>query len=332
MRGKYLHQKIATGRLTLPVVVLITIVCWLISFFYIPDLPTRNFSYSFLEVLRVAPPTEWISRIISFLIYISIGYLLIFLNNTFAIIRIRASIQTAVYWLFVAACPIIHQLDAGNAASVGLFLCIYFLFNSYQSSRPSASICYAFLFLAIGSLAFPKLTYIAPLLWLTAYKFKALTPRSFTASLVGWGLPYWFFFCYCYLSNQTETFYSPFIELTTFHPVDLKLLYPREVAAIAYCLILFAVSSTHIFTYGYQDKIRTRSYLYFLIQLNFCLFLFIFLQPVYGVELLSLLLIGISILFGHMIALTKSKAAHLFFIGSIIGWLALSAFNIWILL
>ena len=51
------------------------------------------------------------------------------------------------------------------------------------------------------------------------------------------------------------------------------------------------VSSSHCLIAGYEDKIRTRSYLHFLIFLNFCIFVYIGLQPALYPHLFSLLLI-----------------------------------------
>ena len=56
------------------------------------------------------------------------------------------------------------------------------------------------------------------------------------------------------------------------------------------------------------------------------------LQPALSMNLLSLLLIGISILVGHLFVLTNSKSSNLFFIGSMITLIALFCFNIWTLL
>ena len=116
-----------------------------------------------------------------------------------------------------------------------------------------------------------------------------------------------------------ELFYQPFVELVHFQPVnpgkDLQL---WELVTLGYLFILFIVSAAHCIVSGFEDKIRTRSYLHFLIFINFCIFLFIFLQPAHCMDLLSLLLIGVSILVGHLFVLTNSKAANLFFIGSIL--------------
>ena len=101
---------------------------------------------------------------------------------------------------------------------------------------------------------------------------------------------------------------------------------------LGYLLVLFIVSAAHCLIAGYEDKIRTRSYLHFLILLNFCIFVYIGLQPVLSVHLMSFLLIGVSILAGHLFVLTNSRSSNIFFICAFIGLFILLGFNIWTLL
>jgi len=56
------------------------------------------------------------------LLFAGIGYFLIELNNTFAIIRMRASVQTSLYFLLITACPGMHLLYAGIPQRVGRLL------------------------------------------------------------------------------------------------------------------------------------------------------------------------------------------------------------------
>ena len=56
------------------------------------------------------------------------------------------------------------------------------------------------------------------------------------------------------------------------------------------------------------------------------------LQPTLSMNLLSLLLIGVSILVGHLFVLTNSRTSNLFFISSMVALIALFCFNIWTLL
>lgn len=336
MRRRTLQNIIATGRFTLPAVILITAICWVVSVFLVPEELAGTASeiggvYSFVKLIPIQDLPLWINQAICFLLHLTIGYFLISLNNTFGIIRIRASVQTSVYLLLMAACPALHILSTGDAAAVALLLSIFFLFASYQNPNGTQELFESFILLGVGSLAFPQLTLFAPILWMGAFSFQSLTVRSFMASVLGWSLPYWFILGYSFFTEQMELFYRPFQELVSFQPPQLNILYPWEIATLSYCLILYLISSVYVFINSHKDKIRTRLYLRFLILICFCLLAFIFLQPVHCANLLPLLFVCVSILIGHMFTLTNSKVSNLFFIVAVLSLLGLLYYNIWML-
>ncbi|WP_294553873.1 hypothetical protein [uncultured Bacteroides sp.] len=336
MRNKKLQNQVTAGRFTLPVVILICTLCWVSTYFLFPDLITsttqENLS-SFWQSARDFLLPGWAERIVSFLVYAVIGYFLIELNNQFGIIRMRASMQTAIYFLLVTACPEMHLLYAGDIAALAFLISIYFLFKSYQQSRAAGYLFYSFLFIGAGSILFPQLTVLSVLWLFEAYRFQALTPRSFCGALLGWMLPYWMLFGHAFFYNEMELFYRPFIELTTFGDVfNLQILQTWELAVLGYLLVLFIVSAVHCIAAGFEDKIRTRAYLQFLIDLIIFLFLLIAIQPNYCSDLLPLLMISCSILIGHFFVLTNSKSSNVFFIVSLVSLILLFAFNIWTLL
>ena len=175
--------------------------------------------------------------------------------------------------------------------------------------------------------------FVIPIWLMGASGFQSLTFRSFCGAIIGWSIPYWFLLGHAFFHNEIELFYQPFIHLADFRDIDFGRDFQLwEVVTLGYLFILYIVSSIHCIVAGYEDKIRTRAYLHFLIFLNFCIFLFIVLQPALSMNLLSLLLIGISILVGHLFVLTNSKSSNLFLIGSMITLIALFCFNIWTLL
>ena len=336
MRNKKLQNQVTAGRFTLPVVILICTLCWVSTYFLFPDLmtaPTQENLSSFWQSARDFLLPGWAERIVSFLVSAVIGYFLIELNNQFGIIRMRASMQTAIYFLLVTACPEMHLLYAGDIAALAFLISIYFLFKSYQQSRAAGYLFYSFLFIGAGSILFPQLTVLSVLWLFEAYRFQALTPRSFCGALLGWMLPYWMLFGHAFFYNEMELFYRPFIELTIFGDVfNLQILQTWELAVLGYLLVLFIVSAVHCIAAGFEDKIRTRAYLQFLIDLTIFLFLLIAIQPNYCSDLLPLLMISCSILIGHFFVLTNSKSSNVFFIVSLVSLILLFAFNIWTLL
>ena len=336
MRNKSLQSQVTTGRLTLPVVILICALCWVLTYFLFPDSiasTTSKDSSSFLQSTRDLLLPGWAERIISFLVCAIIGYFLIELNNQFSIIRMRASMQTAIYFLLVTVCPGMHLLYIGDIVALGSLISIYFLFKSYQQAQAAGYLFYSFFFIGAGSILFPQLTILSVLWLLESYRFQSLTPRSFCGALLGWMLPYWMLFGHAFFYNEMELFYRPFNQLLTFGEVfNLQILQPWELAILGYLLVMFIVSAVHCIAAGFEDKIRTRAYLQFLIDLTLFLFLLIALQPIYCSALLPLLIIISSILIGHFFVLTNSKSSNVFFIISLVGLILLFAFNIWTLL
>ena len=260
------------GRWTLPAVIFICALCWVLTYFLFPDSiasTTPKDSSSFLQSTRDLLLPGWAERIVSFLVYAIIGYFLIELNNQFSIIRMRASMQTAIYFLLVTVCPGMHLLYIGDIVALGSLISIYFLFKSYQQAQAAGYLFYSFFFIGAGSILFPQLTILSVLWLFEAYRFQSLTPRSFCGALLGWMLPYWMLFGHAFFYNEMELFYRPFNQLLAFGEVfNLQILQPWELAILGYLLVMFIVSAVHCIAAGFEDKIRTRAYLQFLIDLT----------------------------------------------------------------
>lgn len=141
MRNKKLQGQVTAGRWTLPIVVFICTLCWVLTSFLLPDLTASTVEDSTLSLWQSARDLllpAWAERLVSYLIYAVIGYSLIELNNRFGIIRMRASMQTAIYFLLVTICPEMHLLYAGDIAALAFLFSIYFLFKVISSRRQQA--------------------------------------------------------------------------------------------------------------------------------------------------------------------------------------------------
>jgi hypothetical protein len=332
VRGKYLQTTITTSRFILPVAIFITVACWVTFYILTPDLPGKETAYAFRNMPDIGSIPLWINKPVCLFVYLIIGYMLIRMNNTFGLIRARASVQTSIFLLLVAACPPTQQLSPGGIATLLFVIALYLLFNAYQRSRAAGYIFHAFLFVGLGSLIFPQITLLTPVLLIGASNFKALNLRSLLAAFIGWSLPYWFLFGHTFYYDNMELLYRPFIELATFCPIDFSIFTTGELAVLEYSLVLFTVASIHCFTQSYKDKIRTRVHLQFFIMLNVCIYMLIALQPALCVSLLPLSLVGVSMLTSHMFVLTSNKVSNIFFISSTVGLIFLFYINLWMLL
>lgn len=332
IRNKRLQQRITGGRFTLPVAVLLSVAGWLVNNLFLPAPVCGESTYPLARLVADWDEGTRLASLSDFLLYALMGYLLIELNNRFALIRMRASFQTAVYFLLIAVCPMMHRFCVSDVAALCFLCSLFFLFATYQHPRPAGYMFHSLAFVGLGSLFLPQLTLFVPLYWLGAYSFQSFTFKSFLGGLLGWSLPYWFLFAHAYYHGEMSLFYAPFAELVQFRSPDFSVVSLTDVLTAGYLFVLFAVSAVHCFVAGYEDKIRTRAYLQHLILFTFCLLLYTALQPSFFLQVLPLLVICTSILAGHLLVLTTSRMSNLFFITMLAGWFALLGVNLWMLL
>lgn len=330
MQRRRFQNEVATGKLTLPVTIITSTILWIVMFFLKPT-PKADNPYLFWQELIKWIPSEGIDNILDFLLYGITGYLLIECNNAYSIIRVRTSLQASIYFLMILAFAFLHSLNVGCILSPCLGVSLYFLFRSYQRQQPVGYMFHSMLPIGLGSLLFPQFLFLTPILYLGAYNFKALTIRTFFAGIVGLSLPYWFLLGHAFFYSQMEMFYVPFQELTTFVPIDYSQLSIMSILSMGITVFLLIVSSIHYFVTSYQDKIRTRSYLNFLILIAIEVIIFWLLQPQHADVLLQLLLPVTALLTGHLFALSNTKASNLFFIFSILLLITITCYNLWML-
>lgn len=322
-----LQKKIMTGQATMPVAILIAIVCWVGTLLLWTHTGDAHSKDSLWDLWVSSHLPVWGNRTLSLLLYGVSGYLLTLLNNQFALIRTRASAQTTIFLLLTTACPLLHTFHAGTLAGITWVLSLSFLFRSYQDLSPESCLFHSFAFLSLGSLVSPEMLLLMPCYWMGAYMFRSLQLRSFLASLLGCSLPYWFLLGHALFHGQMELFDGIWTlsHLGTLHPFHLAL---WQWVTLFYLFMLYIVSTIHSLLTGYDDKLRTRAYLQFLMLLIAFLFLGTLLFTDAFNYWLSLLILGVSILSGHLFVLTQTRASNLFFIGSAIGLVALFCFNL----
>lgn len=159
MKSKRLQGLVTAGRWTLPAAIFICTLCWVLTSALLPEL-TMTAGEEGGSVLWQSARTlllpAWAEHLVSFLIYAAIGYFLIELNNRFSIIRMRASVQTAIYFLLVTVCPEMHLLYAGNVAAIA-FYSPSISCSKVTSSRRRQDICSTRSCLSVqGAFSFPS--------------------------------------------------------------------------------------------------------------------------------------------------------------------------------
>jgi len=296
--------QVATGRFTLPVVILICLFLWGITF------------------------QDW-KDCIYLVITTLIGYLMIEINTAFIMIRTRTTMPVCIFWVIATSMFFLRPFEWENLVPLAFLLSIYQLFQSYEAASPAIPIYHAFLFVSLGSLIFPPLLYLAPLLWGSMIPFRSISIKSLLASLLGIITPYWFLFGYSFFFDQMPLFLSTLKEMIRFYPIEYGHLTISEIASWSIITLLMIISGFHYWQISYMDKTRTRFNHSFLVIVGLCVTLWISLQPIYLHELIVIQLICAAFLSGHLFTLTRNRFSGILFIVTFVVFILLMSFNLW---
>ncbi|MBR1940723.1 MAG: hypothetical protein IJ845_05255 [Bacteroidaceae bacterium] len=259
-----------------------------------------------------------------------VGLLLNWLNKTFALIRERTQAPYSLYILLGACCPFLHQFSEGLLAAVFLVFALHFLMRSFQEEFSQPYVFQSFCMLGIGGLIYPKLCFLFPIFLIGTIQFLSLNARSFVAALMGGLMPFWFLLAYGLVMRDIDLIVSPFLSLATFQPLGIG--YELwQLPLYVLLLILFIVSTTHIYLTTYDERMRTRVFLRFLILLGGFLLLCMPLQPQEAIHLFPLASVPISLIAAHFFALTESRLSLAFTIFTLIALVGTYLFCLWML-
>ena len=320
MRYTFQHQ-IATGRTTFPVAVLISIALWALPFTDRTEL---------LSLLAGGITT----------------YLLIELNTTFALIRTRTEMPSALFvWLY-SSLLFLHPYQ--HTCWIQLFFMgtLFGLFYSYESRQAPVYSFHAFLFLGLGSLIISDLIWVVSFVLIAMIGLRSLTMRSFFAGIIGLIVPYWVILGYYFImdfNGQIELEGLGISQLlsqhfgnivpfsTTFEGLRNEYIQLGLVKGICYItLLMMSIVGTFCCQYNsFNDKVRTRCFISALIPIEISIILLTVLHPSLVDAFLPILIIYVSITCSYLFALIFSRFVY-YLLVTVLGLsAALMVLNCW---
>lgn len=290
-----IQKKIVTSQLTLTSATIVSIALWVVCYF-------------------VRPISNLIETVGAYALYALIGYLLIVINKSFAIIRLRASFQTVIYLTLISICPIIHSIYEGNIIALCCLISIFLLFNSFQKEWSAGLLFHAFIFWGIACIFVPKIVWIVPYLLYSCYIFKSLNIRSFVASILGFSIPIGIYAVYDLWNSQGVEIATKIADITRIEAISFDSSQLPIIVMLIYSFTIFMVSAAHSILSSMDEKMQTRCYLQFFIVTTTLLFILAFCCISTSTQLLPFIQIGNGLLYGHFSTLTHNKWSNLFFI------------------
>lgn len=302
MRNSFQHQ-IATGIMTLPVAIIISLVIWITAY---------------NNLLELVP----------FIIGGITAYLLIELNTFFALIRSRSSLPSALFVILYSSSLFLHEYGKGECWILLLFLgSFYCLLRGHELKNTPGYTFHAFLGLGIASMIVPDLIYCIPLLFITMIQMRMLNLRTFFAGILGYCIPFWILTGYdLYKGNEIQVL-TWFNGITQWSLQDyLNIPLPQSVTVI-FVLLLSAISGINSMLLSLNDKVRTRIFIRVINITGIYITSLLVIKPMMINSLLPILMALASILFGYTMILKSNKFTNIFMIITVIFIAALAAFN-----
>ena len=298
MRYTFQHQ-IATGRTTFPVAVLISAALWIFPFQDKAEL---------LSLLAGGITT----------------YLLIELNTTFALIRTRTEMPSALFICIYSALLFLHPYQHTCWTQLFFMGTLFGLFRSYESKDAPIHIFHAFLCLGLGSLLVNDLLWLAPLVFISMIGLRSLSARSFFAGLIGLTIPYWIILGYYHIMNLcgqedleglgfdvlVNNHFSHIIPLNmTLEGIKAEYQALGLERSLSYAAILFIsiIGSACSHYNSFNDKVRTRCFIGALIPLEFGVVLIGLLHPALIDAFLPIQLVFAALTCSYLFALIFTR-------------------------
>ncbi len=315
MTNDRLQNHISESTLTLPVCAAIAVVLWFV----------RINPLSFRIDVRTA---------VSLLSVILTTYIVMETNTANSLLRIRSRMVSAVWVMGISMMTFSHDVTVTWITVPLMAATHYLLFKTYQDPNPVNYTFHIFFLLGTMILIMPNLYVLIPLyFWYMAVFMRSLSWRAFWAGLIGLAMPSWFLFGWC-AANGDYTMVTDIIgTIASPQPIEqdnyttwLSVHNPRT---LTWCCLTFvtSVATIHYLRNYFKDKIRTRMYLYIYVIQTVAIWLLLLWQPDKYDRLMPLFMLCAGTLIAHHFALTGTILSNLFFVLSVLAWVALTTIN-----
>lgn len=290
--------------------------------FVIGFLPLSLFILFFIFI-RFLDGCDWLDPIVWLTVGIQlcIAFLLLYVTQTFAITRERSYLPVSVFLLMAGTDTVLYHDWVGSLLALSVLICLYLLFHTYQNQKSQGiSFCISAI-LTCGSLWWQSNLLLLPLFWYGFYRFQSLNSRTFFAAVLGILCIYLFLFSWCIYIDDLQAFvaFLPDSGLFRLRLFDFNL---QELLILGYIALLFILSLVNIYFIGISEKVKTVSFLTYLLVFSFVVFIFFMLFNQWDKKWASIFYMSISLPVSHYFTMVKKSstvwlifATILFFLG-----------------
>ena len=291
MNVRAIHSALVTGKFVIPSGILLCVLAR-----YCNDAPWDQWELWLTLGTQIAISIFWLR-----------------FNHRFTVIRRRTVFPSFFYLLFCGANPIFFTSAIAGMVSLGMMLCIFSLFDSYQKLYTQNSGFIIALVIGICSLFWPPVLFLFPVFWIGAVWFQAFHWKYFLASITGVLTVFLFVTAWSVYKEDWSILLDrlpEFRELMVFGLLDFSIL---AWIATVLIIVLMLIAGIHFFLSSYQEKIRIRRYFLFLFLFAIFAFIMTVLQSPEKVTWAQIACIPCSVIISHYFSLVEKKWALIMF-------------------
>lgn len=330
-RRDTIRKRSICGPVTFTITLLACILCWVIGYLYAVGIPlsVNSSDTPLWEAVCMNLSSKKSAYFIGLLLTTGGAFLLHRANYALSLTREKTLLPFLFYILFISTNPGFFPLKSNSLGVFCMILAVYELFTSYHNAEARSKAFNAAFFLSIGSLLWIHILWYLPLFWIGMYHLRSLSGRTLLSSILGVLTVYWFLLGWCMWQKDFTPFTEPFSELANIQLSLTKKANWIEWTGIAYAALLTIAASFNILSHEYEDNLRTRQFLSFLISIAFGSFLLFFLYDYSSEEFLGMACVPASVLVSHFFTVTKGKVIYWTFYGTLLIYFSLISLQLW---
>ena len=315
---KYIQNKVADSRKTLPIVLAYGLLVCFVSGEMQLHSPLSGQDTTTLAWVRLA-------------CFLLSAMLMMYLNNIYALVRVYSrSVSCTFILLSCAACFLFGSLE-GHVLSLCIISAFLLLFRTFQDRQSPGWAFYAFVCIGVASLVFIQVVAYIPLFWLfMIFQLNSIGWRTMIASVMGLLTPYWFVGAFLMATGNLQPMIVHLKSVADWQiHTGYQQLTVNQLLTLMLIVVFGMTGIIHFVRNSYADKIRTRLFHNCFIYTSLLTMAFIALAPAYYDSLLRILIISVSPLVGHFVALTHTRVTNIAFIAGAVLTFLLTVLNLW---
>jgi hypothetical protein len=291
------------------VITLLSIIFWFNPF--IKDISTQGSEVAsmplFLILEYLLPHHPLVLKIMGFIIFLSIAFLINRLNTKFIFIPERTYLPAIIYIIIICGLITKKELHPILPATILLLLAIERLLDSYKTESLSYNTFDAGLLLGIASLFYFPVSFYMIFIWSALLILRQFYWREWLYTLIGYFLSYAVLFgIYYFIGRDHGEVFRAVKTTFTYHPCPY--LTKVQWAMGGYLVLLILIASRYMIKISPGKKILPRkAYNLFLIIFLLSIAAFVFIPSV-SIEILIIATVSVSLLISHVfITAMKSR-------------------------